>query len=394
MSARGWWAANPWRWRAVVILAVVLAVGLAINYVRGPGTIRYSGTFIATGSMSTPRMDATATLISGGRVLVAGGASGSADTAILGSAEVFDPDHGTFATTGSMAAPRFEAGAVALADGRVLIAGGYAQRGPGAITPTAAAEVYDPQTGTFGPTGSMSMPRVEASMVLLADGRVLVAGGLGTIANATALLDSAEVYDPTTGSFSPTGDLAAPRAAAASALLPDGRVLIAGGTTSTNSSTGAPTATAELYDPVTGAFARTGSMASALERRSASLLLDGTVLVAGGRGSGGLSGGDLLNGSTAAETFDLATGTFSPTAAMASARVAPNIVDLIDGRVLVAGGAGPAELYDFERRTFTPTGTMLQPRYGATATILPRGDVLFAGGTVGTTPVASAELYR
>jgi len=383
-----WLGASRWRVAAAVVLLVALGVGLALNYALGPGTIRYSGTFVATSSMSTARSDATAALLPGGRVLIAGGASGKADTSILASAEIFDSGSRTFAATGSMAAPSFDVGSVALLDGRVLLAGGYQQSGPGAIAPTSMAELYDPVSGTFARTGSMTVGRVHAAMVLLADGRVLVAGGLGQTGNVTSTVRSAEVYDPKTGAFSGTGDMTIAREAATAALLPDGRVLVAGGSVPVDSNNGSVTASAELYDPVSGTFTKTGSMASALEWRSAALLLDGTVLVAGGRGLGDLAG------TAAAETYDLATGSFSPTGPMATRRVAPNLVGLVDGRVLVAGGPGAAELYDVDRRSFSTTGTMDAPRSGATATILPNGEVLFAGGVAGADPIASAELYR
>jgi hypothetical protein len=359
-----------------------------VNLALGPETIRYTGMFAMAGSMSTARSGATATLLPNGRVLLAGGISGGDASTILSSAELFDLDRGGFVSTGSMAQRRTDGVAVALADGRVLIAGGHGLNGMGELEPLASAELYDPATGAFTATGSMQVPRVFFSMVLLADGRVLVAGGLTGSGDKVSTVDSAELYSPKSGTFAATGNLFIAREAAAAALLPDGRVLVAGGAVS-DPTGGHLTATAELYNPVTGTFAKTGSMAIELADRSATLLIDGEVLVAGGHGDG-----DLRNGSTSVELYDLATGTFATIAPMVQSRVLPNLIDLVDGTVLVAGGPGPAELFDFDKRTFSATGAMLQPSFGATATILRRGEVLFAGGSAGTNPTAFAELYR
>lgn len=382
------WQRSSLRARIVAVAAVVLAIGLTANLVLSPKPISYAGTFAATGAMTTPRQGATATLLADGRVLVAGGASGGDASTILASAELYDLDRGGFVPTGSMEERRTDADAVALADGRVLIAGGHGLDSTGALEPLASAELYDPATGAFTATGSMHVARAFFSMVLLADGRVLVAGGLTGSIGTAATIASAELYDPKSGTFGPTGSLGVARESAAAALLADGRVLIAGGAVS-DPTGGHLTATAELYDPGDGTFAKTGSMASALADRSVTILIDGTMLVAGGHGDG-----DLVNGSSSVELYDLSTGTFQAIAPMLRPRVLPNLVDLLDGSVLVAGGPGPADLFDFDRRAFSATGTMVQPMFGATATILPKGEVLFAGGSAGTNPSAAAELYR
>ena len=118
---------------------------------------------------------------------------------------------GTFAATGGMKEGRAGHGATLLRDGKVLVVGGwgYDGRQGGAL---ATAEVYDPSTGTFTPTGSMTTSRWGPTATLLNDGRVLVAGGLR--------LNSAELYDPSTGTFSPTGDMTSVRYGHAAILLP------------------------------------------------------------------------------------------------------------------------------------------------------------------------------
>ena len=195
----------------------------------------------------------TATLLSDGRVLVAGGRNldGGRDWVDLDSAEVYDPATGTFSPTGSLPTPLTGHTATLLSDGRVLITGGDA-RG----TTVASAELYDPKTGTFSPTGSMATARQLLTATPLPDGRVLIAGG-----NAGNLIAPAELYDPKTGTFSPTGSMATAREYHTATLLPNGRVLIAGGSDGT-----VDLASAELYDPATGTFSPTGPLASASPR--------------------------------------------------------------------------------------------------------------------------------
>src|SRR5262249_41581838 len=109
---------------------------------------------------------------------------------------------GTFALTGLMTTPRYDATGTELADGRVLVAGGWCCAGNTGTQ--ASAEIYDPSTGTWSATGSMSTPRAGgASATRLQNGRVLIAGG----ANGGTVVPTAEIYDPSTGMFSPTGSM-------------------------------------------------------------------------------------------------------------------------------------------------------------------------------------------
>jgi len=345
----------------------------------GTGRV-YQGVFVPTGSMSVARDSPSATLLPDGRVLVVGGLDAAGTP--LASAELYDPRTGTFSPTGSMSVARDYPSATLLPDGRVLVVGGF----------DASAELYDPRTGTFSPTGSMSVARSSPSTTLFPDGRVLVVGGQGPV-SSLASFASAELYDPRTGTFSPTGSMSVARGSPSVTLLSDGRVLVVGG----QSAGGTSLASAELYDPRTGTFSPTGSMSLARSWLSATLLSDGRVLVVGGERTGAA----LLSLFASAELYDPRTGTFSPTGSMSVARSSPSAALLPDGRVLVVGGldAGgtpltSAELYDPRTGTFSPTGSMSVGRNSPSTTLLPDGRVLVVARAWDETPLASAELFR
>ena len=359
---------------------VPAAVGSATaSDTAAPGTGH--GTFTVTGSLFYgPRTQHTATLLCDGRVLIVGGANVNSN---LSSAELYDPNTGRFSPTGSMGSAHLEGTATRLSDGRVLIAGGGEDKPGcgGTCVPVASAELYDPATGSFSPTGSMSKARVAATATLLRDGRVLVAGGddIGSTydsAAANIALASAELYDPATGRFSPTGSMGGPRAGATATLLQDGRVLIAGGMSDT------VYPTAELYDPVTGKFSPTGEMIHAMVQDTATLLQDGRVLIAGGL---------PIDGPTTApaELYDPHTGQFSETGSLKVQRPEGSTATLLlDGRVLITGGISSegsvgqssAELYDPGTGTFGSAGSMVRGRMDHAATLLLDGRVLLVGG--------------
>jgi hypothetical protein len=329
---------------------------LASAQLYDPVTDRFS----PTGSMTAARGFHTATLLGDGRVLIAGGDSKTWHWTgpFLASAELYDPATGTFTATGSMSAARQEHTATLLRDGRVLIAGGN-DTGASAV---ASAELYDPKTGTFSPTGSMTAARSGDTATLLADGRVLLTGGQpeGMNNGNGPFLVTAEIYDPKTGRFSATGSMTKARAWHTASLLADGRVLITGGLPSVFTSL----ASAEIYDPKTGTFSATGSMAAGRAFHTATPLSDGRVLVAGGCPNGI----DFFVGNfgRSAEIYDPTTGTFAPTDSMAAGRSLHGATRLADGRVLVTAGEGDkgvvaplatAELFDPNAGTFSPAGS-------------------------------------
>jgi hypothetical protein len=233
-----------------------------------------TGTFRATGRMTAARSNHEAVLLDDGRVLLVGG-TGTGWT-FLASADIYDPGTGTFAPAGVMAEPREGHAAVRLRDGRVLVTGGHRGRGNATVV-SRTAEIYDVAGGRFRPTGAMAIRRHKHDMVTLADGRVLVLGGADERDNR-GVHRSVEVFDPATGRFSNGSPMRLGRYKhrGTSFLLPDGRLLLAGG---------APQA--EVYDPATGKSELTGGAARmAGQFPAAAMLPDGRVLITGGYGGG------------------------------------------------------------------------------------------------------------
>ncbi|HVQ23476.1 MAG TPA: kelch repeat-containing protein, partial [Candidatus Saccharimonadia bacterium] len=214
----------------------------------------------------------TMVVLPDGRVLVLGGWRPPDGT---GSAGVYDPSNRrwTVAATPARYGGRFTA--TLLANGLVLVAGGSDDEGH----PLASAQLYDPATDTWAATGALTTPRVDHTATSLTDGRVLVGGGARTFAGKG--LPSAEIYDPSTGTWTATGSMGEVRGGFTATSLSDGRVLVAGGNAELPSAQ-AVFETAELYDPNTGAWTATAGMAAQRAGHVATLLGNGTVLVAGG----------------------------------------------------------------------------------------------------------------
>lgn len=356
--------------------------------------VHAGGTFTQTGDMGSKRALHGAALLPDGKVLVVGGISDFG--VFVPTAELYDPVSGTFSPTGSPIEARMRPTVVKLADGRVLLAGGLG--GDDGSTYFSSAEIYDPVTGMFTATGDMTARRYVASAALLADGRVLVAAGFN---RDDGPLTSADVYDPNTGQFTATGNLALPRTEPKAVVrLVDGRVLIAGG-----SNEDGPIATAELYDPISGTFSQTtGDLVHPLEDHSLALLDDGRVLVVGGSDGGG-TGFPIYYAD--AELFDPATGLFTTTGSLAFPREFTTASRLPDGRILIAGGlhtgGGPgfgvvaeAEIYDPDSGLFTSAGDMVVPLDEPAAVVLQDQRVLLVGGFDfdNDLPTASAEFFR
>jgi len=332
---------------------------------------------------------------------VAGGEDAGATA--FASAELYDPSTGTFTPTGSMTTPRVGHTATLLGDGsgRVLITGGATDATENALS---SAELYDPAAGTFSATGSMTTARVVHTATMLSNGTVLIAGGDGSFFNGvqnTSILSlaSAEIYDPTKGTFTATGSMSVPRESHTATLLGDGsgRVLIAGGSDgAVGNTTPAATiyATSELFDPTKGTFSAAGMMTSGRDFFTANLLGSGKVLAAGG-----VSSTSDLN---TADLFDPTSTSFTATGNLTAPRFYHDATTLSDGTVLLSGGSdandralATAEIYDPTAVTFATTGSMISVRVWHTATLLPNGKVLVTGGADNNSqPLATAELYQ
>jgi len=364
--------------RRVAFPLLLLNVGMMLAQ-PGSGD---SGFFNNTGSLGTARTSHTATLLLNGKVLVAGGFGGGLSADI---AELYDPASGIWTAGGSFATGgRYGHTATLLPNGNVLVAGGSNHD-------FTSAELYNPATGTWTVTGRLGSGRHGTTATLLPNGKVLVAGGRDESPPFGGnWLVSAELYDPATGTWTATGSLASARGYHVATLLANGKVLVAGGYN------GNYLASAELYDPASGSWSATGNLVTARDGGTATLLPNDKVLVAGGFGGGGFS--DVLG---SAELYDAASGSWTATDSLETARQVHTATLLPNGQVLVAGGfdtsnssIANAELYDATSGSWTATGSLATGRANHTATLLPDGQVLVAGGEDGgIAALASAELY-
>lgn len=344
----------------------VAAILLLLSLALAPSQSLASSKQLSSGpQMLHPRAAHTATTLADGRVFIAGGCTAdSCDlTADGATTEIFVPAQNAFVTGPVLGTPRVSHAALRLADGRVLLIGGWTPDGPAAST-----EMFDPATNAVSPGPEMGSPRADAVVALLANGQVLIAGGY----DGESALASAEMYDPVTNTMSPTGAMTTARTSHAGVTLADGRILIMGG----SDREGHVVAGAELFDPATGTFVPTGSMAAARYKFGAALLGNGRALVAAGtdeRDAGGAM--------RSTEIYDPASGAFQdgPPLLHARYKIAGSLVALPGERVLIAGGADEVELV-------APMGSeQLEPPLKAalsfpTASLLADGRVLITGG--------------
>ncbi len=378
-----------------------------------------SGTFTLTGSLGETRFDHTATALANGTVLIAAGTGGQ----LLDSIETYDPAAGIFNSQDVfMKVPRTGHSATQLADGRVLLIGGQ----DAYLNVNSSAEIYDPATGNFSLTGSLIQGRYGHTATLLGNGNVLVVGGYSDSAG-TNIAPTAELYNPASGTFGPTSSPIIPRAFHTATLLQNGMVLIAGGQIGAQQTT----ASVELYNPSAETFTLAGNMSAPRYNHTATLLNDGRVLIAEGvSGFPGVGGNqvevdDLYNPSSGAFTqvgpigeigniptipFDsvlLASGqvlvdegtifdpnsntlsTFNPVNSFSVQLQNYKFVLLPNNQVFVAGGQSAAYLFDPNLEAYSPAGTMEYYRLSPSAKLLSNGEVLIAGGA----GVAQAEFY-
>ncbi len=412
------------------------------------------GTWTATGSMHVARSGQTATLLPDGKVLVAGGGCNGQGNGCdagsflsnLTSAELYDPATGRWSVTGAMRIGRQFQTATLLSDGKVLVAGGFVSCDDDFCSDTKTAELYDPGTGTWAGTGSMHAAREQQTATLLRTGQVLAAGGLneGGFSGSGSRYSSAELYNPAAGTWSPTAFMSTTHAGQTATLLANGWVLIAGGNSPV----------AEIYEPNRALWVSPGQMSTARTDQTATLLPGGHVLVTGGTGPDGQPqataevflagagplvsitpesiafGGQQVGTSGPPSSYTVSNdgsanlvtagvevigkdpGDFRASTDCGQAPVPPGRTCTVSVRfgpaftgprsavvaasdnaprspqpVAVSGfGGGP--------NAWVPVGPMTTAREGFAATLLPDGDVLIAGGQSGfEASLASAELY-
>ncbi|MDO9313538.1 MAG: IPTL-CTERM sorting domain-containing protein [Burkholderiaceae bacterium] len=281
-----------------------------------------------------------------------------------------------FNTALPMATARNQHTATLLPNGKVLVTGGFS--GGSVIN---SVELYDPASNSWSAAGAMATARYRHTATLLPSGKVLVTGG----DSLSGRLGSAELYDPASNSWSAAGALGIARRLHTATLLPSGKVLVTGG------DNGNYLNSAELYDPVSNSWSAAGAMAIAREVHTATLLPSGKVLV-----TGGVNGGSL----NSAELYDPVSNSWSAAGALGIARYLHTATLLPSGKLLVTGGYGisgslnSVELYDPASNSWSAAGTMATARQSHTATLLPSNKVLVTGGANSLVGYpSSAELY-
>lgn len=315
--------------------------------------------------MGSPRAGHQATAMPSGQVLMTGGCAGAGCGSIQRSAEVFGAG-GTEAATVSMRQARVSHTASLLADGRVLVAGGWT----GNAT-TASTELYDPRTRRFSDAPPMSEPRMDGTATPLASGKVLLAGGARQTNHPSATVD---VFDSTTSEMTAAGPMRTARAHHAAVRMRDGRVLVVGGLVGRRTAT----ALAEIFDPRSGTFSQTGSLSQPRCKHAALALQDGRVMVLAGSADC-----DDRRRLASTEIYDPKTGTFEPGPALLNPRykVASAAAVLPSGTVLIAGDAEDVEIWRPGTASFLALPGRLSTGLAfSTATPLPNGQLLIAGG--------------
>ena len=369
-------------------LAFILSVSAVL--VATLSTALAGDAFVATGSMAQVREGHTSTLLNDGRVLITGGAVGNFSGCPgvggqVNTAEIYDPQSGTFSPTGSMAVARVNHSAIRLDDGRVLVVGGWTNC---RITATNLAEIYNPTTGMFSSTGSMSIARGDNPPIIkLSDGKVLVLGGTfeGGFGTATSQVD---LYDPTAGTFTVVGNLALSRRDHGAVALQDGRILLFGGLRRCCSDPGNPArlTSAEIYDPSTHTASLLAASMNFSHSRNTNgaLLSDGRVLIVSGSGNG-----------NEIELFDPVTMTFAALPSLPAYSGLTTHSDhatlLDDGRVLIS--SNPSLVFEPVPNSLIDVSPVSHSIgiVGHRVTRLNNGSVLVSGGrTLGTLTASNA----
>ena len=418
----------------VAALAVIALVGVGVMAVVGrpggsPAAAQTSAGLASVqpsatpGSTATPTAAATATPVSysgppgvwqsfgslpqtmwgegaaqlpSGSVVVFGMVTGKSHV-MSAQTSLVDPATGAITAGPSMLSTQAVPGVATLADGSVFAAGGWG--GTNGLYPSAAAEILDAATGTWRSLPLMNMPRSQATVTALADGRVLVAGGWTTYsAGSWFATETAEIFDPTSGSWTMVQPMSIPRALATATRLADGGVLVAGGSAeylSGNARVGREqvTSSAEIYYPAMDFWQPAGNMSVPRSAQSAALLPNGNVLVAGGWSNG------LQHGTSSVDVYSPASG-WANAPAMPGGHCQARMVTLPGGRLLEIGGndargdtTTAVELFDPAKGVWQRTGSLQQPLYWPAAVTLRDGRVLVAGGSGNSAISNRLEIY-
>jgi hypothetical protein len=346
----------------------MVAIGCAAVFLATPTTGAQSARWVATGPLNVPRYDHAAALLADGSVLVVGGFNEPNGGNALASAERYDPVTGKWRGAASPAVPRGWVTATLLLDGKVLVVGGSER-----------PEIYDPPADTWSMTAGTAVPHFSHTATRLANGKVLVVGGTLDF-RVPSVPFTAELYDPATGQWAAAGNPRWPRIQHTATLLVNGTVLVAGGISNDFPDGGLPDPQkAEIYDPATNSWREVGTPLR-ISEHTATLLANGKVLIAGGLV-------DVLNLETA-QLFEPASETWRSVTPLNASRVGHTATLLTSGKVLLAGSGAlrgtavsiAVETYDAVTERFTSTSPLGIGRQLHTATLLANGNVLVAGG--------------
>ena len=318
----------------------------------------------ATTAMPSPRAAHSATLLLDGRVLIAGGcAMDGCEEGIADNALLFNPETAQFVAAGKLLQARVGHRAIGLADGTVLLIGGWTANGV-----TSSIERYIPAEARFEPAGDLLEARDGFSATLLQDGTVLVAGGY---TDGMRRIASAERFDPNRGRSERVGMMAAPRMSHTATLLADGRVLVAGGSRDSRS----VLATLEVFDPATASFAPAGEMTRARHKHAAVRLGDRVLLVGGA--SIPETDGHFRDG----EWWQAGRVTPGPTMAEGRYKFLDAVAAWPDGDIVIAGSGRNAELLTAGAERFQRIDSAIDDKLAfSSATVLADGRVLVTGG--------------
>lgn len=335
--------------RTAILLLSVSLIACGATQSSGETPVGISAEIIDGPRLSAPRATHAMVRTSDGSILAIGGCvvDGCEAGAASGTVDIFSADGRTLVRTGQLMTRRVAPEAVALNDGRVLIVGGWVGSSVSATT-----EIFDPATGSSVAGPEMMGPRNAATVTLLADGRVLIAGGY----DGRRLRADAEIFDPATRRMLPVGALREARSGATATLLSNGQVLIAGGGNAVGSGR-FTLASAELFDPLSGTFAPTGSLAQRRYKHGAVRLASGDVLIVGGSDER-----DYDGKLRSVERYDVKRGTFVDAGSLAVPRfkLTGGLIVVDENRILVTAGDERPEIFDLGPRA----GTLLDANLG------------------------------